>query len=225
MSHELRTPLNAVIGYAEIVQEDLESGSAQPEDVERIRKAARGLLAMIEDVLDYSQLEAGKISRHDSDTDLRTLLESEAETARAEATKHGNRIDVRCDVLGALPLDAEHLRQALRKLLSNACKFTANGVITLEARRDASTLSIAVADTGSGISPEAQARLFRPFEQAESGKTRGHDGAGLGLAIVARLVALMGGTIALDSQQGAGARFVLTLPMQNAAAAPLARVA
>src|SRR5262249_32307502 len=157
--------------------------------------------------LDYSQLEAGKISRHDSDTDLRALLESEAENARAEAARHGNRIEVRCDVLGALPLDGEHLRQALRKLLSNACKFTENGVITLEARREASALTIAVADTGRGISPEAQGRLFRPFEQAESGKTRGHDGAGLGLAIVARLAALMGGTVSLDSQPSAGARF------------------
>src|SRR5262249_25413512 len=151
------------------------------------------------------------------------LLESEAEAARAEAAKHGNRIEVRCDVLGALPLDAEHVRQALRKLISNACKFTGNGVITLEARRDGSSLSIAVADTGKGISSEAQARLFRPFEQAESGKTRRHDGAGLGLAIVARLAALMGGTVALDSAPGAGARFVLTLPLQSAAA-PLARV-
>ena len=212
MSHELRTPLNAVINYAEIVEEDLAGSGAEHsrEDVARIKRAAHGLLGMIEDVMDYAQLDAGKVTLHTSATHVRALIAEAVAAARPAAEANGNGIGARVDEsVDAVTIDAARLRQCLDKLLSNACKFTKNGVISVEARLAADMLEIAVADTGKGIAPEDQARLFRPFEQAEAGKTRASDGAGLGLAIVAQLATLMGGGVSVDSKPGAGSRFEL----------------
>ena len=220
MSHELRTPLNAVIGYAEIVEEDLASGETERSagDLARIRNAAGHLLSLINEVLDLSRIEAGKIELNTSDFEVRALLDGALDTVAPLASK--NR--VRCGLTLApgverLHADQMRVRQCVLNLLSNAVKFTRDGNVSIVARpcrigSDAG-VAIAVRDSGQGISAESLARLFKPFAQADNSNTRAHDGAGLGLVITRRLARAMGGDVVAKSELGRGSEFTLYLPL------------
>ena len=226
MSHELRTPLNAVIGYAEIIGEDLESGdtSASAEDLAKIRGAAGHLLTLINEVLDLSRIEAGKLELKDADYDLTALLRGALDAVKPTASKQRTTctLTIAAGAATLLRGDETRVRQCVLNLLSNAAKFTANGTIALEARpcRIGSVpgVAIAVRDSGAGISEENLARLFKPFSQVDNSATRTHDGAGLGLVITRRLARAMGGDVAASSKLGEGSTFTLYLPSKAAAA-------
>ena len=219
MSHELRTPLNAIIGYAEMIEEDLQCGDVgqSAADLGRVRAAAGHLLALITEVLDFSRIEAGKLELRPADHDLAPLLEQTLDAVRPTASK--NRTGCRLAMgpgVGRVHADETRLRQCLLNLLSNAAKFTADGQILLEARScrigAEAGVAISVRDTGAGISAENLARLFKPFVQVDSTSTRAHDGAGLGLVITRRLARAMGGDVTAASKLGYGSTFTLYLP-------------
>jgi signal transduction histidine kinase/CheY-like chemotaxis protein len=223
MSHELRTPLNAIIGYAEIIEEDLESApeDASPDDARRIRRAARHLLTLINEVLDLSKIESGRLELINGPVDVAALLREVEETVRPIGAANGNVVTL--DIVGRIPVlttDAARLKQCLLNLATNACKFTRDGRVIiragLENRNGASMLDVAVIDTGVGIAPEDQARLFRPFVQVDGSETRRQDGTGLGLVITRKLAQAMGGDVALLSTPGLGSTFTLSI-----AAAPV----
>jgi signal transduction histidine kinase len=220
MSHELRTPLNAVIGYAEIIEEDLASGETErsADDLHKIRNAAGHLLSLINEVLDLSRIEAGKIELNTSDFDLQALLKGALDTVSPAAAKN----QVRCGLTFAPGVERLHgdelrVRQCVLNLLSNAVKFTRAGNVAIVARPcrigQAPGVAIAVRDSGQGISTESLARLFQPFVQADNSQTRMHDGAGLGLVITRRLARAMGGDVVAKSELGRGSEFTLYLPL------------
>ena len=228
MSHELRTPLNAVIGYSEILEEDLSSGSGQIDDARRIQSAARHLLGLISQVLDMSKIEAGRMELYPEDTDLAALAEETAGAVRNMAAANGNRVDlVLAPDLGRARVDPLKLRQCLLNLAANACKFTENGAILIAGRREVddrgAKVVFSVTDTGIGISPEQAAKLFQPFVQVDGSSKRRHGGAGLGLAITRQLAALMDGDVTLTSTPGRGSTF--TLSLRPSAASPVALAA
>jgi signal transduction histidine kinase/ActR/RegA family two-component response regulator len=219
MSHELRTPLNAVIGYAEILEEDLgEAGMKAPaKDAARIRSAARNLLNLINEILDLAKIEAGKMEASIGDVDVRRVVSDAVEMVGTIADSHNNLIEVNIDpALVAAPArtDETKLRQCLLNLLSNACKFTEGGRIVLDAGieqgRAGRMLRFSVRDTGIGISAEQLPRLFQAFTQADGSTTRKFGGTGLGLAITRRLAQILGGDVEVDSTPGAGSTFTLT---------------
>jgi len=220
MSHGLRTPLNAVIGYAELLAEDLRADAtrARPEDAERIAGAAHGLLTMVNDILDYASLDTGTLALDHARTDLRALLEEVSIAGADMARAQGNTfaLAVGADV-GETVTDGARLRQCVMALVSNACKFTHNGEVRVSAqtRRIASArrLEIVVSDTGPGITHEHQRKIFEPFAQADSSATRAHDGAGLGLAMARKLADLLGGALTLRSHPDKGASFTISLPL------------
>ncbi len=223
MSHELRTPLNAVIGYAEIVEEDLVSGdtSTSAADLVRIRNAAGHLLALINEVLDLSRIEAGKLELRSETFDVAAMMRGALDTVRPMAAK--NRTTCQLNVaagIGSIVSDETRVRQCVLNLLSNAAKFTRDGVIALDLRPcrigSAPGVAISVRDTGKGISAEDLARLFQPFVQVDVTNTRAHDGAGLGLVITRRLARAMGGDVQASSKLGEGSTFTLYLPMKPA---------
>lgn len=225
MSHELRTPLNAVIGYAEIIQEDLESGetASSGADLDRIRNAASHLLAMINEVLDLSRIEAGKLDLRPTTIDLHVLLRGAMDTVRPTAAKQRTVCQVNiAPGVETLVADETRVRQCVLNLLSNAAKFTQNGVVALDARAcrigSAPGFAISVRDTGPGIDPEQMERLFQPFVQVDASHTRAHDGAGLGLVITRRLARAMGGDVQVSSKPGHGSTFTLYLPAESAPA-------
>jgi signal transduction histidine kinase len=225
MSHELRTPLNAVIGYSEIVEEDLASGetSRSAQDLGRIRAAAGHLLEMINEVLDFSRIEAGKLELRPSPFSLQVMLNGALDAVRLAASRNGTtcRISIAPDI-GIVTADETRVRQCLLNLMSNAAKFTENGLISIEARAcrigAAPGVAIAIRDTGCGISEHSLARLFQPFVQADATTTRKHDGAGLGLVITRRLARAMGGDVVAHSKVGEGSVFTLYLPLAPAEA-------
>jgi len=230
MSHELRTPLNAVLGYSEILLEDaeLDGRGEQIADLQKISAAGKHLLAMVNDILDISKIEAGKMALHLEDVDLDKLIDEVEATARPLAAKNTNSFVVeRGSELGTVRADATKLRQAIFNLLSNAAKFTQNGQITLAARRDAEWLEIAVVDTGIGISSEQQNALFSNFTQANSRIAAVYGGTGLGLSLSQNLCRLMGGQIEIESELGKGSRFTIRLPAlaERPATEPAASVA
>ncbi|MDX2274999.1 MAG: ATP-binding protein [Hyphomonadaceae bacterium] len=224
MSHELRTPLNAIIGYAEILEEDLEAApeDANADDARRIRRAARHLLLLINEVLDLSKIEAGRLELINGPVDVAALLREVEETVRPIGAGNGNKVVL--DIVGRIPtleIDAARLKQCLLNLATNACKFTKDGRVTIRAsmemRAGASVLEVAVIDTGIGISHEDQARLFQPFVQVDGAETRKQDGTGLGLVITRKLAQAMGGDVALVSSPGLGSTFTLTIAARVAA--------
>ncbi len=218
MSHELRTPLNAVLGYSEILLEDaeLDGRGEQIADLQKISAAGKHLLAMVNDILDISKIEAGKMALHLENVDLDKLIDDVEATARPLAAKNTNSFVVeRGSALGTMKADATKLRQAIFNLLSNAAKFTQNGQITLAARRNAEWLEIAVIDTGIGISREQQNALFSNFTQANSKIAAVYGGTGLGLSLSQNLCRLMGGRIEIKSELGKGSRFTIRLPAQG----------
>ncbi|WP_137922273.1 ATP-binding protein [Hydrogenophaga sp. 2FB] len=220
MSHELRTPLNAVIGYTELLDEELPA-STTPEaraDLGRIKHAATELLAMINAVLDLTRLDANKVHLHLEDCDLRGLLSSVDTAVNPTMVANGNRMQV--DVqpgLSVVHADALRLRQVLIAVVSNAAKFMSHGVVRLRATTHghptgAMEVRFDVQDSGIGMSPEAMAKLFQPFLQVDESTTRAFGGSGLGLAISRRLCRLMGGDIDVTSQPGEGSCFTVWLP-------------
>ena len=219
MSHELRTPLNAVLGYSEILLEDAELDGRGEEiaDLQKISAAGKHLLAMVNDILDISKIEAGKTELYLEDIDLAALIDEVESTGRPLAAKNTNAFSInRSGSLGTIHVDATKLRQAIFNLLSNASKFTQNGEITLDVSRyetnDGDEIQISVTDTGVGISDEAQAALFSAFTQANASITAKFGGTGLGLALSKNLCRLMGGDITVRSVLGEGSCFTITLP-------------
>ena len=220
MSHELRTPLNAVIGYSEILLEDaeLDGRGEQIGDLQKISAAGKHLLSMVNDILDISKIEAGKMDLFLDDFDLDKLINEVEITSRPLAAKNTNAfvIDRGNEPLGMVRLDATKVRQAALNLISNAAKFTHNGEITLRLRRNKRSfgdlIEIAVADTGVGISPEAQKALFNKFTQANARIASKYGGTGLGLSLSQNLCRLMGGEITVTSRPGVGSCFTITLP-------------
>jgi len=215
MSHELRTPLNAIIGYGEMLIENAEDrGDNQDrDDLTRIHGAAHRLLAMINDVLDLSKIEAGAAIVSTDSVDLDAVIAETVATVKPAATANGTTIAVEAELcLGALETDGFKLSQCLLNLMSNAAKFTKDGQIKLVAQRDHDWVTFHVIDTGIGISPDAQSRLFQPFVQADATTTRAYGGTGLGLAITRRLARLLGGDVTLKSAVGQGSAFTLRVP-------------
>ena len=231
MSHELRTPLNAVILYSELLQEEAaEVGRSDfVADLEKIRAAGRHLLALVNGVLDLSKVEAGKMELELETFEVEAMAREVVETVMPVCRKSGVSLTCTCaPEVGAMSADATKVRQILFNLVSNACKFTSEGSVTLTVSRVAdgaapgSELAFRVADTGIGMSAAEVACLFQPFVQADASTTRRFGGTGLGLAISKRFAELMGGHIAVESTSGAGSVFTLTLP---ASVAPLRRMA
>ncbi len=216
MSHELRTPLSAVIGYAEMLEEEaeaLDGADAFLDDLRKINSNARHLLSLINDVLDLSKIEAGRMEVQAEDFEVCALVEEVAGTVGALAERRQNRLVVECAPdLGAMHSDPVKLRQCLFNLLGNAAKFTEAGTITLTARREGDMVAFAVADTGIGMTPEQLDRLFRRFSQADASTTRRFGGTGLGLAITRAFATMLGGEIGVESAAGQGSTFTLRLP-------------
>jgi signal transduction histidine kinase len=224
MSHELRTPLNAVIGYSEMLVEEGEDRGQHwaDEDLRRIGGAGRHLLTVINDVLDISRIEAGRMECQIEPVNIRSMIDAVVNTAEPLARRNGNRIVAECrTVRASMPADVVKFRQSLLNLLSNACKFTENGSIWLEVdeteERGAPWLRWSVRDTGIGIAPAHAEKLFRPFSQVDSSTTRKYGGTGLGLAISQRFCQLMGGRISFESEAGKGSTFRIHMPAEPAA--------
>jgi signal transduction histidine kinase len=219
MSHELRTPLNAVIGYSELLLEDAERDKREEHiaDLRRIHSAGRHLLSLVSDVLDLSKIEAGRMDVVAAPIELGRFVDEIAETCRPLVEENGNTLAIeRAGDIGLIVTDATKLRQALLNLLSNAAKFTASGRITLSIRRErhpmGDWLTLAVLDTGIGISPGNLAKLFNNFTQAEPDTASKYGGTGLGLALSQKLCRLMGGEILAESEPGRGSCFTIRLP-------------
>jgi PAS domain S-box-containing protein len=225
MSHELRTPLNAIIGYSEMLFEDAQSAGRESEtaDLRKIQDAGKHLLGLIDNILDLSKIEAGKMTLYLETFELRPMIDSVAATIAALAKKNGNALVVRCpDDGGTIHSDLTKVRQTLFNLLSNACKFTRNGTITLTALRDTNEagdgIVFEVSDTGIGMTPDQQAKVFEAFTQADDSTTRTYGGTGLGLAITKSFCRLMGGDVTLTSEAGKGTTFTVRLPAMTRAA-------
>lgn len=226
MSHELRTPLNAVIGYAEMMVDDVEAGEAVDctDDLERIVGSARHLLALIDQILDLAKVESGKMELDLRTVDLGSLFDELDATGRTLARVRNNEWCFEADVDGVeAVLDPVRTRQVVLNLLSNASKFTEDGRIGLSVSLDEGGLLVAVEDTGIGMTEEQQERVWEEFVQAESFIAGVYGGTGLGLPLSRRLARLMGGELSLDSEADKGSTFRLTLPLEPVDAASLAQ--
>ena len=227
MSHELRTPLNAIIGYSEMLREEAEDRDLEDfvADLEKIGSAGHLLLKLINDILDLSKIEAGRMELSVETFALGPLIEDVVTTARPLAERNGNRLESECTVEGTLHSDPTRVRQVLLNLLSNACKFTSGGSIRLAARADGDGdtgwVEIAVSDSGIGMTEEQLGRLFQAFTQAEASTATKYGGTGLGLAISRRFCRMMGGDVEVASVPGEGTAFTVRLPR----VAPQERVA
>src|SRR6202030_666181 len=207
MSHELRTPLNAIIGVTEMLREDAESLNQDLEPLDRVLGAGRHLLALINDILDLSKIEAGRMELQLEPFPLAPLIANVVKTIEPLAAKNANQVAVQCDAeIGTLHADQMRLRQALLNLMSNANKFTDHGTITIDAQQGQEDgrdwVSIAVADTGIGMTTKQMGKLFQEFSQASSATASKYGGTGLGLAISKRFCQMMGGDITVDSEPG-----------------------
>jgi PAS domain S-box-containing protein len=221
MSHELRTPLNAVIGITEMLKEEAEEDQRHElrEPLERVVAAGRHLLGLINNILDLSKIEAGRLDLHVESFQVRDVVEDAATTARALAAQNANRLLVHCeDNVSTMRSDVTRVRQILLNLLGNACKFTERGEVSITATRvhagDSDWLEFAIADTGIGIATDQLEELFEEFTQVDGSSTRRHPGTGLGLPISRRLCELLGGRIDVTSQVGKGTTFTVRLPAE-----------
>jgi signal transduction histidine kinase/CheY-like chemotaxis protein len=219
MSHELRTPLNAIIGYSEMLEEDAQA-SGQKEfvsDLQKIRSSGKHLLGLINDVLDLSKVEAGKMRLFLETFDVANLVEEVVATATPLVEKNGNRLEVHCaEDVGQIREDVTKVRQVLLNLLSNAAKFTEKGSVSLEVARESdvtgSWVVFRIRDTGIGMTPEQTAKLFQAFTQADGSTMRKYGGTGLGLALSRKFCVMMGGDINVESEPGKGSTFIVRLP-------------
>jgi signal transduction histidine kinase len=223
MSHELRTPLNAIIGLSDILcDHPARFGTENAlEPLRRLRNAGRHLLGLINDVLDLSKIEAGKLDLQIVPVDLRALVDEVHGTVQTLAEQRGNHLVVECPAdLPRLETDPLRLKQILLNLLGNACKFTEDGSVALciAMARDGAHVELSVADTGLGIAPEQLPRLFQEFDQGDGSMARRYGGTGLGLAISRRLARLLGGEISVVSTMGRGSTFTVRLPLAGAGA-------
>ena len=221
MSHELRTPLSAIIGYAEMLTEEIDEGTEPGElvrDVGKIEGNARHLLGLINDVLDLSKVESGKMEAYSETFDLATMAGEVAATVSALMEKKENRLELQlAPELGSMHSDVTRIRQVLLNLLSNAAKFTERGVITLSVDRypradGADWIRFAVTDSGIGMTEEQLGKLFQRFQQADASTTRQFGGTGLGLALTKAFAALLGGEVSVTSTPGRGSTFAVSLP-------------
>ncbi len=221
MSHELRTPMNAIIGYSEMLQEEAEDLGQKDfiPDLKKINDAGKHLLALINDILDLSKIEAGRMDLYLERFDLGDTLSDVVSTVNPLVEKNKNMLSVDiADDLGTIRSDLTKIRQALFNLLSNAAKFTHEGTITVKARRercpDGDWIELAVQDTGIGIAADKIHMLFEEFTQADDSTTRDYGGTGLGLAITRRFCRMMGGDISVVSEPGTGSTFTVRLPAE-----------
>jgi len=216
MSHELRTPMNAILGYSEMLQEEAEEeglDSFTP-DLQKIQNAGKHLLSLINDILDLSKIEAGKMELYLEDFDISKTVQDVAGTVQTLVAKKSNRLEVTCPPeIGMMRGDLTKVRQSLFNLLSNAAKFTENGTVSLNVHREDGFYVFDVQDTGIGMTAEQISGLFEAFSQADASTTRKYGGTGLGLAITRRFCRMMGGDAAVQSTPGAGSTFTMRLPV------------
>jgi CheY-like chemotaxis protein len=220
MSHEIRTPMNGVLGMAQIGHQVSRENPKARDCFARIVESGRLLLGILNDVLDYSKIEAGKLQIDQVPVDVARVVDSAVELVAGAAEAKGLVLTVQTDPLLSVPClgDPLRMRQVVLNLVSNAVKFTLNGRVDVAAAIDQGELVLAVADTGIGMTREQLARVFETFEQADGSITRNFGGTGLGLAIARRLAGLMGGRILVESTPGSGSRFELRLPYRPAPA-------
>jgi signal transduction histidine kinase len=218
MSHELRTPLNAIIGLTEMMVKNAARFGTEKaqEPLQRVNRAGTHLLGLINQVLDLSKIEAGKLELNPQTVQLAPLIDEVVGTARQLAQQNNNRLVVEVqENLGAITVDPMRLRQILLNLLSNACKFTKDGEVKLRASRVSNGrhwIELSVSDTGIGMTAEQQAKLFEEFSQAETTTAQRFGGTGLGLAITRKLARVMGGDVTVTSEPGKGSVFTVRLP-------------
>ena len=217
MSHEIRTPLNAVIGYTQILLEDRTLATPAQQRLQTILQAGQRLLRLINDVLDLSKIEAGGLQLHPATFDLRQEIDEIARLFAERAGARGLPLDCRIDLDAHEPVrgDRSKVGQIVMNLLGNAVKFTEQGHIGLDVRREGAQVQIRVSDSGPGIAPEELAQLFAPFRQGRAGIDKG--GTGLGLVLARHMAVAMGGTLEIDSQPGQGTRARLSLPLPRQA--------
>jgi len=231
MSHELRTPLNAIIGYSEILREEAEADARETDiaDIDRVLVAARQLLHLINDILDLSKIEAGRMDVNACEFDIAAMINEAAATVRPSIEKNGNtlKVEIAADI-GEGVTDAFKLNQCLLNLLANAAKFTRAGEISICARREVvvggDLIEVVVSDSGIGMTEEQVSRLFNAFVQADVMTARRYGGTGLGLAITRRMMQLLGGDVSVRSTAGKGSSFALRFPAAVRAPAVQARV-
>jgi len=218
MSHELRTPLAAIIGYSETIEEEAGDGVPVAQllgDLRRIQGNARHLLGLINDMLDLSKVEAGRMEVFVEEVDVAALVREVAAGVRPLVERRANRLRVETSGdPGRMRTDATKLRQMLMNLLSNAAKFTEGGTVGLSVSREEEGVVFAVSDTGIGMTEAQVARLFERFTQADASTTRRFGGTGLGLALTRAFATMLGGEVAVRSQVGVGSTFTLRLPAE-----------
>ncbi|HEU5233095.1 MAG TPA: ATP-binding protein [Terriglobales bacterium] len=221
MSHELRTPLNAIIGYSEMLEEETrESGNTEAiQDLQKIQTAGKHLLSLINDVLDLSKIEAGKMTLHLEIFDVPPMIRQIVTTLEPAAAKNSNKINVRiADGVDSMRADVTKVRQILVNLVSNACKFTESGTISVNVEpvtaEGQNWIRFEVRDTGIGITPKQRKQLFQEFAQADTSISRKYGGTGLGLAISHRFAQMMNGHIDVESEPGKGSTFTVLLPVE-----------
>lgn len=218
VGHELRTPMNAILGFNGVLRRELADRPDQVEVVDHIRRSTTHLLQVVNDILDFSQLQAGRLSLHPTNFSLQALIEETLHKHLPQARQKGLQLQVEIDP--ALPAfvhaDRQRLRQVLHNLLDNAIKFTAQGRVDLRLQARGSRWRVEVQDSGPGIAAERQAHIFNRFEHADIQTNRTYGGTGLGLALCERLTRLLGGSIGVQSQPGQGALFWLDLPLTAA---------
>ncbi|MCC6589007.1 MAG: PAS domain S-box protein [Bryobacterales bacterium] len=224
MTHELRTPLNAVINFAQLLEEELEDRQVDEllPDVRKITTAGKHLLGIVSEVLDLSKIEAGRMEVRREPFSVEQIVQEVVQTAGPLAEKNGNRLEIAPSAqVGIVESDEQKFRQSLLNLVSNACKFTQSGQVTVQvaiSEASAGTMcSIHVSDTGIGIHEKDLARLFRPFEQVDATAGRRYGGTGLGLAISRRFCQMMGGDLEVESQLGKGSTFTMSIPTNSPA--------
>ncbi len=227
MSHELRTPMNAILGYSEMLMEDAEDQGQEDfiPDLQKIHTAGKHLLGLINEILDLSKIEAGKMDLYLESFDVAGMINDVASTLKPLVDKNANTLQVHlAPDLGAMHADLTKVRQSLFNLLSNASKFTEKGTITLDAepvfKDGARWIAFRVADTGIGMTPEQLDKLFQPFVQADASTSRKYGGTGLGMTITQLFVKMMGGEMSVASEPGAGTTFTVLLPTEVKAPPP-----
>jgi signal transduction histidine kinase len=220
MSHELRTPLNSIIGFTGIMLQGM-AGPLNPEQhkqMSMVQSSARQLLALINDVLDISKIEAGQLTFSITSFDLRTSIEKMVKLISPLAENKG--LDLKLDIaddITAATMDQRRLEQVILNLLNNAVKFTEKGRVFISCRIEDNQYCLSVSDTGIGIQPEHLQTIFQPFKQIDGGLTRKYEGTGLGLSICKKLMEMMGGSIAVESRWGRGSTFTIRFPIHSGA--------